>query len=63
MIEVLALIAGSWPIAAMVVGVTVAVVVRRCFRQVLDNSRAAQIDRAQGNQSVVVAARRPHLDD
>lgn len=54
MLEYLHVIAGSWPIAIMVVGLGTAVVVRQSFKQLMNNSRAAQIDRAQGNNAVVV---------
>lgn len=53
----LRIVAESWPLAAMVVGVAAAVVVRRSLRQAMDNTRAESEDRAQGNRAVVVSGR------
>lgn len=53
----LEIIAQSWPIAVMVVGVASAIVVRRSLKQVMDNDRAEKLDRAQGNKAVVVRSR------
>lgn len=62
MMEALRIIAGSWPIACMVVGLAAAVVVRRTLKQAMDNSQALALDRASGNRAVVVQPR-PHADD
>lgn len=56
-LKALELVAGSWPLAVAVVGVAVAIVVRRSLKQAMDNNRAVKIDRAQGNQAVVVRSR------
>jgi hypothetical protein len=61
--EALQIVAGSWPIAVMVIGVSAAVVVRRSLKQVMDNDRAKELDRAQGNNAVVVTSRTNHRDD
>jgi NADH:ubiquinone oxidoreductase subunit F (NADH-binding) len=57
LMKALEIIAGSWPIAVMVVGVSIALVVRRSIKQAMDNDREAKRDRAMGNQAVVVRDR------
>lgn len=59
MIEVLQIIATSWPIAVMVIGLAAAITVRRSLKQSMDNSNEIQNIRA--SQSVVVRDR--HSDD
>lgn len=54
MMEALQIVAGSWPIACMVVGLSAAVVIRRTLKQAMDNSQALALDRANGSKSVVV---------
>jgi len=52
MIEVLLIVANSWPIAVMVVGLGVCVVVRRCIKQAMDNS--AEVQTVRASNAVVV---------
>jgi len=54
MLRALEILAGSWPIAIAVVGVTTALVVRFSLKQAMDNNREEKRDRARGNQAVVV---------
>lgn len=56
-LKALELISGSWPLAAAVVGIAIAITVRRSLKQAMDNDRADKQDRAQGNQAVVVRGR------
>ena len=58
--EALQIVAGSWPIAAMVVGLSAAFVVRRTLRQAMNNQREKELERAQGNQAVIVRNRHSH---
>jgi hypothetical protein len=58
MLEFFKILADSWPIAWMVLGITAAVVIRKSFKQAMDNDRAEKLDRAQGNNAVVVQNRR-----
>lgn len=53
-LQALKLISESWPLAAAAVGITIALVVRRCFKQALTNEHEKSMDRAQGNKAVVV---------
>lgn len=55
--EALKIVAESWPIAAMVIGLSGAYVVRRTIRQSMEIGHAERMDRAQGNQAVVVRNR------
>lgn len=55
MIEYLRIIAGSWPIACTVIGISTAITIRRTLRQAMDNSRDAREYRA--SQAVVVRGR------
>lgn len=55
MIQVLSIIAGSWPIAIIVIGVATAVVVNRRLKQAMDDSRTIQELRV--SQAVVVRNR------
>ena len=61
LMEALRIVAASWPVAAMVVGVTTGIVVRRSMYQAMNNDRLEKIERAKGNQAVVVHGR--HRDD
>lgn len=58
MIEILNIISGSWPIAAMVIGVAAAITIRRSFKQALDNT--AQQNEYRASSAVTV---RNHRDD
>lgn len=53
--QALQIIAGSWPIAIMVIGIATAVVVNRRLKQAMDDSQAVRDLRA--NQAVVVRNR------
>lgn len=57
MLEGLRIVAGSWPLAVIVVGLAAAYVARRSIAQVLRNRREAEADRAHGNNAVVVQRR------
>lgn len=61
--EALKIIAESWPIAAMVIGVSAAYVVRRSLRQRMQIGHQERLDRAQGNQAVVVRDARNYGND
>lgn len=55
MIQVLSIVAASWPIAFMLVGITVAVIVNRRLKQAMDDSQAVRDLHA--SQSMVVRNR------
>lgn len=55
MVEVLSIVAQSWPIAFMVVGTGAAIVVNRRLKQAMDDSRAVRDMRA--SQAVTVRDR------
>ncbi len=55
MIQTLQIIAGSWPIAIMVIGLSTAIVVNRRLKQAMDDSQAVRDLKA--SQSVVVRHR------
>lgn len=57
MLEALLIVASSWPIAVMVVGVTGALTARYLVKRKMDQSHAENMDRAQGNRAVVVQDR------
>lgn len=61
-LKALELVAGSWPIAFITVGIGIAFVVRRCFKQALDNDKAEKEARNSGERAVVVQPAR-HIDD
>lgn len=61
MMRALEIIADSWPIAVMVVGVCAAYVVRRSIKQVVDTNHVEAMDRQSGSRAVVVQGR--HSDD
>ena len=52
MLEYLKVIAESWPIAVMVIGVSAAIVVRRSLRQAMNNS--AEIQELRASSALVV---------
>ena len=55
MLEFLRIIAGSWPIAAMVIGIAAAIVIRRTFKQMMDATEKQNEYRA--SNAVVVKQR------
>lgn len=55
--EALKIIAASWPIAAMVIALCGIAAGWSTIRRSMKFSRDAQLDRAQGNQAVVVRGR------
>lgn len=55
MIEVLQIIAGSWPIALMVIGLAAAIVINRRLKQSMDDSQAVRD--LQASQALVVRQR------
>jgi len=55
MIQVLSIIASSWPIAIMVIGIAVAIVVNQRLKQAMDDSQTIQ--NLKANQAVVVRNR------
>lgn len=63
MMEALKIVADSWPIAFMVLGLAAAYVIRQSLHQSIDAAHTETMDRAKGNQAVVVSERRPHADD
>lgn len=56
-IQIIAIIGNSYPIAFIVVGVTVGIVVRRSMYQMMHNERLEKLDRLHGNNAVVVQSR------
>lgn len=59
--EALRIIAASWPIAVMVVGVGIAVVFRRCFKQAMDNTK--KMNEYRASSAVAVQSQDRHRDD
>jgi hypothetical protein len=57
LMEALRVIAGSWPIAVMVVGVTTGFFVRRTLYQTINNAHLEKLEQYNGNRAVVVGAR------
>lgn len=55
MIEVLSIIASSWPITIMVVAIAAAIVVRRSLKQAMDNSD--KMNEYHTKQAIVVRQR------
>lgn len=60
MIEILGIIAGSWPIAIMAVGIVTAIVVNQRLKQAMDNSQAVRDIKA--SQAVVVRNHNREVD-
>jgi len=52
MLEYLKVIAESWPIAVMVIGISAAIVIRRSLRQAMNNS--AEIQELRASSALVV---------
>ena len=63
LMDALRIIAGSWPIAAIVIGTGTTFAVRRTLKQSMDFSHVERMDQLEGNRAVVVQPRKPHKDD
>jgi hypothetical protein len=62
--EALRIVAGSWPIAAIVIGTGITFTVRRTWKQSMQLAHEEKMDQLAGNRAVVVqASKRPHADD
>lgn len=55
MIEILQIVATSWPIALMVICISIAVVVSRRWKQAMDNQ--LEVQNIRSSQAVVVRSR------
>lgn len=55
MIEVLGIIAGSWPLAVMVIGLSFAIVINRRLKQSMDDSQ--EVRNLNATRAVVVRDR------
>lgn len=59
--EALRIIAASWPIAATVIGIGFAIVIRRCFKQAMDNTE--KMNEYRAGSAVAVQSQDRYRDE
>lgn len=64
LMEAWRILAGSWPVAAIIIGTGGIYAVRKTVRQSMDFAHEEQLARLEGNRAVVVQPKsRRHADD